>query len=372
MSMTPWFKSEGASPRRAEVGTTAGREQLTRLFKLVLLLQTERFPNARELSERCEVSRRTVYRDLELLAAAGLPVHYRQEREGYQLARGFFLAPTGVDEIEALALLVLARQWAGGDSLGLLRHAWGGAVKVVQSLPAEVRERVLAAVEPFEPPTSGAIDVVEGRPEIHETILAALSQFRQIRICYKDAGTLLENSTKLSIYRLLLHDGHWFMVGRSSVHRRVEVIGVPWVQKAVLTDDRSVIPPRFRLDRYLAQSWGVGRGEARYHVWLRFSARVAPELNDTIWHSSQKRIDLADGRVDLQFSVDGLDEIVRWVLRFSDQVEVLGPSELRLTLFRASASIARLHRPSRRASRSRSAVAAAPVASRTGLGGVGG
>src|SRR5262245_29639521 len=128
MSLTPWTEARGgeARPAAAGPGGAGGRDQLARLFRLVMLLQTERFPNARELAERCEVSRRTVYRDLELLERAGLPVRYRQEREGYQLARGAFLPPSGVGEAEALALLVLARQWKGGDGLGLLRHAWEG------------------------------------------------------------------------------------------------------------------------------------------------------------------------------------------------------------------------------------------------------
>src|SRR4051794_35530628 len=133
MSITPCRSPERGTLRRGEPGAATGRAHLSRLFQIVLFLQTERFPNARELAERCEVSRRTVYRDIELLEAAGIPVRYRQDREGYHLARGFFMPPTGVDETEALALLVLARQWNVGDGLGLLRHAWGAAVKVAQT-----------------------------------------------------------------------------------------------------------------------------------------------------------------------------------------------------------------------------------------------
>lgn len=324
-----------------------GRAQIARLFRLVLILQSERFPNARELAERCEVSRRTIYRDLELLAASGVPVHYHQEHEGYQLARGFLLTPTGVDETEALALLILTRQWKEGDGLGLLRHAWGGAMKVAQSLPPEVRERVLAAVEPFEAPNSLSATRDAGRRAVHDAVLTSLAQLRQIRLWYRDPATLDEESTKFSPYRLLLHDRHWFMVGRSTLHRRVELIGIPWVRKAVLTDDKYAIPPRFSSERYLSQAWGVERDRMRYRVCLRFSAKVAPELNDALWHRSQKRVDLPDGRVELHFVVDGLDEILRWVLGFGDQVEVHSPQELRKKLFHVSTSIARQHRPIR-------------------------
>jgi predicted DNA-binding transcriptional regulator YafY len=350
MSLTSWMNSERLNKsRRAKAVTDAGctRAQLARLLRLVLLLQSERSPNAKELANHCEVSRRTIYRDLDTLAAAGVPVRYRPECEGYQIGRGFFLPPTGIEETEAMALLVLTRQWKAGEGLGLLRHAWGGALKLAQGLPTEIRERVLGAVEPFEPLGIGKESTTE-RQTVHESVLASLAQLRSIRVWFQNPATGVEDCTKFSPYRLLLQDGRWHMVGRSTLHRRVEVIGVPWVSRAVLTDDRYEIPPRFRLDRYLGSAWGVSRERVRSRVWLRFSAQVAPELNDVIWHRSQKRLDLADGRVELQFTVDGLGEILRWVLGFGAEVEILGPPELRDEVFRVATRIAREHRPRRR------------------------
>jgi predicted DNA-binding transcriptional regulator YafY len=346
MSITLFLESREAETRREGPASVCGRTQLARLFRLVLMLQSERFPNARELAVECEVSRRTIYRDVEVLVEAGVPVHYRREQQGYQLAKGFFLPPTSLDETEALALLVLTRQWKGADGLGLLRHAGEGALKLVQALPTEARDRVLAAAEPFRSEAAPAGDAMPGeRQEVHNAILASIAQSRQLRVWYTDVGTRAQECTKFSPYRLLLHDRHWFLVGRSTLHRRIEVIGVPWVRKLILTDDQYEIPPRFNLERFLAQAWGVDRNPVRYRIWLRFSAQVAPELIDTVWHRSQKMSILADGRVDLYFVVDGVDEILRWVLGFGDQVEVLAPSELKARLFEVSLDVARLHRP---------------------------
>src|SRR6476469_8275915 len=132
MSISTWTETRESRPGVGGAAGGYGREHLARLFRLVTLLQSERYPNARELAGRCEVSRRTVHRDLDVLERAGVPVRYRPERGGYEIARGFFLPPTGVGEDEALALLVLARQCQAGDGLDLLKHAWGGALKLVQ------------------------------------------------------------------------------------------------------------------------------------------------------------------------------------------------------------------------------------------------
>jgi proteasome accessory factor B len=308
----------------------------------VAILQSDRFPNARALAEACEVSRRTVHRDLQVLADAGIPVRHRPEKQGYQIAKGFFLPPTNLTEPEGLALTVVAHQWKAGDALGLLRHAHDGVVKLLQGLPADLRDRVLTVGEPFlggPAPSEPKAD----RGRIYDAIRVALARQRQLRIWYRVPSTLVDECTKFSVYRVLLHDRHWFLVGRSSLHRRVEVIGLSWVSRAEATDDRASVPPRFRLERFLAHAWGVERGARRYRVWLRFSPRVAPLVRDQVWHPTQREMTLPDGRLDVHFVVDGLDEILRWVLGFGEDVEVLAPEDFRNRLFEVASQVARIH-----------------------------
>lgn len=330
MSATP-VREIARESLRPVPGGASGTNALGRLLKLVLLLQAKSYPNARELAQHCEVSRRTIYRDLELLSEARVPVRFRPDRQGYELAKGFFLPPLNLEEQEALALLILARQWTGGEGLGLARHAWSGAEKLVQALPQDVRERVLRGSEPFQPDTKPP-EAPALRGALHEAILAALAKQLQLRLWYTDSETQLEDCTKFSIYRLILRETLWYLVGRSSLHRRIEVIGVPWVQRAVLTDDPYTIPPRFDLERFLGRSWGVKRSQVLHQVWLRFEPSAAPPALEVAWNRGLRRTLREDGRVDLQFIVDGLEELARWVIGFGDEVEVLAPWELRQRL----------------------------------------
>ncbi len=54
-----------------------------RLLSLVLLLQVRGRMTARKLAERLEVSERTVYRDLDARAAAGIPVYAEGGHGGF-------------------------------------------------------------------------------------------------------------------------------------------------------------------------------------------------------------------------------------------------------------------------------------------------
>jgi predicted DNA-binding transcriptional regulator YafY len=342
MSLSLSTTAQGQVSQRQESLGLGGGAQVARLFRLILVLQSERFPNARELGEICDVSRRTVHRDLGWLADAGVPVRYDQKRQGYQLAKGFFLPPLNLDEAEALALLVLARQWGGVNMLGLSEHASSGALKLVQGLSPEVRDRVLGVVEPLQidrrpdPPPAH-------RREMYEAILSALARRYQIRVWYRDRETAARKSTKFSIYRLIWQDRHWVMVGRSTLHRRVEVIGVPWIQKVEPTLDQYSIPPRFNLERFLARGEGAGRALAPQEVRLGVSKQYVSELIDSPLRPGERRVELPDGQVEVTLIVDEVEKVVRWVLGSCGQVVVLSPPLLCGRIHELATRIARMH-----------------------------
>jgi predicted DNA-binding transcriptional regulator YafY len=229
-----------------------GRFPLARLIQLIGLLQTERCPNARRLAEICEVSRRTIYRDLASLAEAGVSVLYRPDRQCYELEHHVFLQPTRLEEREALAILVLSRGWSSADELGQAALAAGAAVKLLQWFPDEARRRLLATSE-LVVGSPRAIRAAPGPNAIHGLILAAMGERHQLRLSFREGSDMPATVTKFSIYRMTPIDGEWCLIGRSTLHRRVLEVPVSRVEHAESTGDSYEIPPRFQLDRFLAR-----------------------------------------------------------------------------------------------------------------------
>lgn len=114
----------------------------SRLFKLMDVLRSRRRPvSAARLAAELAVSVRTVYRDVQTLAALGAPIE-GEAGVGYVLRSGFFLPPLmfGVEELEAL---VLGARWVKGQGdPALARAADAALAKIATASPRDLRDQL--------------------------------------------------------------------------------------------------------------------------------------------------------------------------------------------------------------------------------------
>ncbi len=111
-----------------------------RLISIVLLLQTHGRMTAKELSEKLEVSERTIHRDMDALSGTGIPVvAERGQNGGWSLLEDYRTDLTGLKESEIRALFVSPSNHLLED-LGLTRITEEARNKLMASLPPSYRE----------------------------------------------------------------------------------------------------------------------------------------------------------------------------------------------------------------------------------------
>jgi len=94
-------------------------------------------------------------------------------------------------------------------------------------------------------------------------------------------------------------------------------------------EDRTFVRPQnFSLNGYLGCAWGMMRGE-RKTVTVKFFPPASRLVAETTWHPTQEIAFQTDGTILFSATVDGLEEIMRWVLTYADCAEVISPPELR-------------------------------------------
>ena len=88
-------------------------------------------------------------------------------------------------------------------------------------------------------------------------------------------------------------------------------------------------PDKFDVDKYFGNAWCVFRGREAFDVKIQFTKEAADLVTETRWHKTQEIHRHPDGRVTMSFRVDGLDEILWWILGWSGRAKVIKPEKLR-------------------------------------------
>ena len=303
-------------------------KRITRLLKLLQILQAGRGQNARGLARDCGMSRRTMFRDMEALRVAGVPIVFDREHDRYSIPSTHFLPPINFSAAEALSLVSLASEMGRGDRLPFYESARTAALKLEDSMPQVLREQLRDMTRAIRiQPTP--VSPLRAKEQIYQHLVDARGARRIVRIQYDRHTESQRIVTKLRPYHLLFCRHSWYVIGRSSLHHEVKTFNVKRIVALEMLHETFTIPRRFSMERYLRNAWLLIPADGPdHHVVIRFRPLVASNVAEVTWHRTQQIEFQDDGSLTLSVTVSGLNEIVWWILAYGDQAEVLKPERL--------------------------------------------
>ena len=304
------------------------------------MLQSGRGYNALQLATECQISKRTIFRDLELLREARVPLVYDEVREQYRIAPDVLLPPTSFAPDEALSLLLLSQDLGKQEALPFLEPARRAALKVESSLPGTLRDylrdvgsRIGIRPEPH-------CELTE-KAGFYQLLVDAIASRHCLRMSYDSFSEEGPVQTKLSPYHLLFSRRSWYVIGRSANHRAVRTFNLNRIQTLAQLDEKFTPPRRFTIERFLRNAWSlIAEKGPDYEVVIRFEKKVARNVAEVMWHKTQRIEFQPDGSCIFRVTVSGLREIVWWIMGYSDQALVLEPPLLRDEIARMARRLA--------------------------------
>ena len=290
-----------------------------------------------ELAARLQVTRRTVYRDIDFLSAQGVPLWQGDGRFGLNRTR--YLATVRLSYQEAMALvlagLLLARTLDERNPhvISALRRL----ASTLPDIPSIHLKRAAERVEAYrQDPTQVAI---------LETITEGWGSGRKVRIAYRSPRSGELRQRIIAPYSLEPMPTGLYVICYDDWAGDIRTFKLARLESAELLDEPYTIPPDFDPEAHLVGSWGIMSGEQASTVVLRFTAAARPFVVERQWHPSQKLKATPDGGCLLQVQVSEPLEMQPWIRSWGAQVEVIAPEWLRERIAADLQQAANTYRP---------------------------
>ena len=321
-----------------------------RLLSLMLLLQSRGQMTAAELAAELEVSKRTIYRDVDALSASGVPVYATGgPGGGYGLVDSYRSSLTGLNEAELQALFMLSLPGPLAD-LNVGQQLKSTVLKLTSAFPARYQVQAaylqsrlhLDGTRWFQPAVR-----LPWLPVVQQ----AVWQDRRLSISYRRADSTISNRT-LAPYALVAKTGIWYLVaevegqveGMGQAEGAMRVYRVARIEHAEPSAEQ--FPRRAEFDLlHFWQTW-VAAYEAtlpRYPVTLRIGPDLLEQLPFILGEEIRGRLAACPpdsaGRRTLDYNFERLEEARMVVLGMGADVEVLAPDELRRAVIDTAAAI---------------------------------
>ncbi|HYD89733.1 MAG TPA: YafY family protein [Vitreimonas sp.] len=316
----------------------------SRLLSILLMLQSRGRMSAQALAEEFEVSVRTIYRDIDNLSAAGVPVYAERGRDGgFELLDGYRTQLTGLTASEAEALLFAGLPGPAAD-LGLADAMADAQLKLMAALPREKRESAERIASRFHLDPVGWYQHAD-RAELLPALAAAVWTSQRIRVRYESWKGIVERD--LDPLGLALKGGVWYLVARAGGKPRTYRISNI---RALETLSESFTRPRdFKLAEYW-KAWAqdfearLYKGKARVRVsavGMKALCALAPAVQEMASRTAGR----ADkhGWREAEIPIESVDHAARELLKLGAEAEVLAPPELRKRMGEAAAALGAIY-----------------------------
>lgn len=280
--------------------------RLDRLLGISLELMTKRRVTAAELADKFEVSVRTIYRDIELINQAGIPVvSYNGADGGYELADGYFVTRQhfSVDDLSVIYSLLKAMEGAMG---GAVSSAKRKLASLYPKLADEERREAVVM----------DLCVPESERNHVQELYGAIRQRRVVRLSYTDAaGTTTERFVEP--INLLWSKGAWYVEAYCRKVRAMRYFRVSRIERLDVTEERFV-PRQLPKEPEREETPGI-------RVHLRFDVSVRTRVLEQFPGECEYLGDCIEVRTTFYRKEYALSVIAG----YGTKVEIVSPDELR-------------------------------------------
>lgn len=223
--------------------------RLHRLIAIVLLIESRGRIKANELALALETSVRSIYRDIDVLAEAGIPmVSTPGPNGGISLMEGYTVNLKQLNGEEVINLYLTGMGiYSGGQSESGLKLKTA-LLKLEKTLPASFQPDIQKAQSRF---YFDDTPWWTERTEIPclEAVRGAVWRCRKLMVQYNKVNGKISTRT-LHPYGLVVKQGDWYLIAYCEGAREIRTFKCDRIASVQLLDEECTIPQKFSLERH--------------------------------------------------------------------------------------------------------------------------
>lgn len=323
-------------------------ESINLLFKL---LKEARYPLSKiHLQEELECSAATVERYFtELRDTYGQKVEYKREFKGYQLVHDNddIELPSHLFTSQEINAILLVDQLIDDLEPGFLKNDMKSVKQHLNRIKGH-----FSTNQTLNKKRIRMINIGKRKSQNDHlsVITRAVLQRNMIYISYKSRSSLSSDKSErmLSPQRLTHYRDNWYLDAWCHQRDDLRTFSLERIKSLVIhksADNKKIVNlTDQQLDDHYAQTFGIFGGKIKHWVILKFTPYRAQWVSEEVWHHQQKETWLDDGSYQLEIPYGGDLELIGDILKYGDQVEVIGPPKLRFKMKQQAKQILELYK----------------------------
>lgn len=179
------------------------------------ILQSGETPNTDDLAKILRCSRRTVFRDINLLRESGINVWFDRPTGGYKTDYRIDIPTESLDEDQLAALLAAAKVSWLAQLVPFVENAGQAIDTAIRKSSSRVRDRVGNLVQAIavgsHPPS-----LSDSQIKLFENLIVAINDENDVSIYYQNPKSATVTCRQLVPRRLVARRNGWKLVGQSA------------------------------------------------------------------------------------------------------------------------------------------------------------
>lgn len=294
-----------------------------RVISILTLLQTRKIIKASTISERFEVSLRTVYRDIRTLKNAGIPI-IGDPGIGYSMMDGYRLPPVTFNEKETAALLT-AEKFIGKMTDQDIQTNYSNAMLKIKAILRSAEKQSLAVLDDS---IAFSDNAVQGDKNYLQDLFKSIAAKHILFIQYQKAdGT--ESERKLEPIGCYRHLNNWYLLAfcqLKQAYRTFKTNRITHLRILSQHFDRQHI----NLQDFIDQQNQAWKEDHQFQtIEIGFSQSHVRFAESRKYYFGFVEQTIENNVTYMRFQYSSIEVMARWLMQFGDQATVIAPDSLK-------------------------------------------